>query len=65
MRYPSVINAPGASTNTSTPYSSGNIRREKSAPVPINSRTMPRSVKPTVKPKPMPKPSQNDANGLF
>ena len=65
IRYPNEINAPGASTNTSIPYSSGKMRRENSAPVPRNSRTMPSKVKPKVKPSPMPNPSQNDAKGLF
>ena len=59
------MNAPGASTNTSTPYSSGKMRKEKSAPVPSNSRTMPSKVKPKVNPRPIPKPSQKEAKGLF
>ena len=59
------MNAPGARTKMSMLYSSGNMRRENSAPVPINSRTIPSNVKPKVNPSPMPKPSQNDANGLF
>ena len=59
------MNAPGARTKMSTPNSSGNMRSEKSAPVPSNSRTIPSKVKPKVNPRPIPKPSQKEANGLF
>ena len=59
------MNAPGANTKISTLYSSGNMRSEKRAPEPSNSRTMPRRVNPKVNPRPMPRPSQSDANGLF
>ena len=65
IRYPNAINAPGASTKTSIPYSSGMIDKLNTLPVPRNSRTAPSNVRAIVKPNPIPIPSNIEESALF
>lgn len=64
-KYPKAIKAPGASTKSVIPKSSGKKETENILPDPRNSRAIPNAVSANVKPKPIPTPSKSEEITLF